>query len=301
MHPLVRRPALRICCTAVLTVAIALGACRNDPPAAQIEKPPAPNMQAVLDAYAMPTASLGADTLPALLAAVGDRTIAVDALQLDPRVIEAARAGIAQVQADATAHAQPQALVDSRTGARAAAQALTVEGDGYLVVTRICDGWGPLPVPDLANGFMELTVGFTERGVDPVVWGAVSLCRYRVGEHQVQIDGVEADPRLGDVRVFVGNDVALETFGAFPDPVVVDLAAQVFVDGREFAGRLSFRIDVLTRAFEVLVPLGAGHVVATVAPDRSSAVQVRAQNGTFTCDLAAMRCTAPSGETIGAP
>jgi hypothetical protein len=48
--------------------------------------------------------------------------------------------------------ATPQALTDAHAPVAVSEQALTVEGDSYLVVTRICDGWGPLPGPDAENG-----------------------------------------------------------------------------------------------------------------------------------------------------
>lgn len=289
----------------VLAPALTLMACSNDPPIEDVQKPPAPDLQPLLAAYAAPTAALTADAVVGLLLGLADQVAAVDALQLDQRLIEAARNGLMQAQlasagATAAAAASPPPP-PAAAGVAASAQALTVRGSGYLVVTRICDGWGVLPVPDFVNGYMQLNVGFSEQGVDPVLWGMLSDCRYRFGERMVQIDGAGADPRVGDVRAFIGRNVAFETFGSFPDPVVVDVAAQVFVDGRELAGRISFRIDVRTRALEVLVPLGEGHAIAAISPDRQSVIQLRALNGTFVCDLATARCTAPTGETIGAP
>jgi hypothetical protein len=283
----------------VACAALAVCACSNDPPVRGVRKPAAPVMQPLLDAYAAPTAAVTADTIAALALGIAERITAADALQLDSRVLQLAQSGLMQVLPNAVA--TPQALTEAHAPVALSEQALTVEGDGYLVVTRICDGWGPLPVPDPANGEIALIVGFTELGVDPVIWGAISACRYRVGARSVQVDGLEADPRAGDVRVFVGRDIELASFGTFPDPVLVDVNAQVLVDGVALAGRFSFRVDVLTRALEVAVPLGAGHVLAAVAADRPSVVQVRALNGVFVCDTAAARCTTPTGETIGAP
>jgi hypothetical protein len=283
----------------MLLALAAASSCRNDAVIAEVEKPAAPQMQALLDAYSMPTGALTAATLLEVVAGIPPRIASVDAIQLDHRVIDAAQAALRQLQDRQAMVVAPQAPL--RKGVAVAAEPLTVEGQGYLEVTRICDGWGAFPVPDWNNGFMQLTVGFTEQGVDPVIWGGLTLCKYRLGEHQIQLDGVALDPNSGDVRVYVGSNVQLATFGTFPDPVLVELLAQVFVDGVEVAGQLSFRIDVNTRGIELLVPVTGGNVLAAIDGTRANLVQVRAANGLFQCDLAVSRCTAPDGTTFGAP
>jgi len=285
---------------ALAALCVCACACNNDLPDRGAPKPIAPTMQSVLDAYAAPTAVLAKDSVGALALAITRRIAAVDALQLDARVIQAAQAAVMQLQMNAAA-AAAQPLTQSRGPVAVSEQALTVEGDGFLVVTRICDGWGPLPVPDLANGVIELIVGFDEATVDPVIWGSLSSCRYALAGHAVQIDGIEPDPARGDVRIFIGPGVTLATFGTFPNPLVVDLTAQVLVDGAALEGSFNFRVDVLSRALEMAVPLAGGHVIVAAAPERSSAVQVRALNGVFVCDAVSVRCTTPTGETIGAP
>jgi hypothetical protein len=284
--------------TLLLALAVTALACRNDAPISEVQKPPAPQMQGLLDAYATPTAALDANTLAELAAGVAPRLTTIDAIQVDQRVIDAARGALAQLQQQPAVVA-PQALV--RDGVAVAAEPLTVQGQGYLEVTRICDGWGAYAVPDYANGFMELTVGFTEQGVDPVIWGILSLCKYKLGEHLIQLDGIAPDPRAGDVRAFIGRNVTVDAFGTFPDPVLVELVAQVFVDGVEVAGQLSFKIELNTRGLELLVPLTSGYVIVAIDASRTSLVRVRAANGVFDCDLAALRCTAPDGSTLGAP
>lgn len=280
-----------------LGLAVLAIACRNDAAVGEVEKPPAPDMQALLDAYAGPTAALSMATLPELSAGLAARVATVDSIQVDRRVLDAAAVALAQVPQQTSA--APQAL--ARDELSFVAQPLTVQGEGYLEVTRICDGWNSVPVPDFANGFMELTVGFTEQGLDPVIWGTLSACKYKLGEHTVELDGIAPDPRAGDVRVFVGRNGTRSNFAAFPDPVLVELAARVLVDGSEVTGQLSFRIDLNTRWLELLVPLTGGHVLAAVATDRARVVRVRAVNGSFDCDLATQRCTAPDGSGFGVP
>jgi hypothetical protein len=282
-------------------LAFAAAGCRNDAPTGQVDKPIAPSMQATIDAYTAPSGLLDGNGVLELSAAVAQRTTVIDSLAIDVHILDAARAAIAQVNRQGGAPAPaafPQAL--RRADVAVSAQALTVAGEGFLVVTRICDGWDVVPVASLANGTMQLTVGFTEQGVDPVMWGSLALCKYKLNEHFVQLDGRSFDPSRGDVRVYIGNNVTTATFGAFVEPILVELEAQVILDGAEVAGFLSFQIDVSTRALAMLVPLTTGNVIVSLDAARLSAV-VRAGNGVFACDLAAQRCTAPDGTTIGAP
>jgi hypothetical protein len=279
-----------------VALALAVSACRNDAPTGAVDKPVAPSMQATIDAFAAPNGWLDAAGVIELASAVGQRTTVIDSLAIDARVLDAARAAIAQVNQQPGV--QAQALMDEEVAV--SSQALTIAGEGYLVVTRICDGWGLVPIADYANGTMELVVNFTERGVDPVLWGSLAQCKYRLNEHFVQLDGRSLDRSRGDVRVYIGNNVTTMTFGAFLEPILVELEAQVILDGAEVAGLLSFQIDVNTRAIALLVPLPSGNVVVSLDAARASSV-VRAGNGTFGCDLAAQRCTAPDGTTIGAP
>lgn len=287
---------------ALVVLALVMAGCRNDAPSGQVDKPTAPSMQATIDAYTAPNGSLDAAGVLELAAAVTQRTAVIDSLAIDARLLDAARAAIAQVNQQAGLQgpsvAFPQALTAGEIGV--SSQALTVAGEGFLVVTRICDGWDVVPIADLANGTMQLTVGFTERGVDPVMWGSLALCKYRLNEHFVQLDGRALDRSRGDVRIYIGNNVTTAAFGTFVEPVIVELEAQVVLDGVEALGLLSFQIDVNTRAMALLVPLATGNVIVSLDAARASAA-VRAVNGTFSCDFTAPRCTAPDGTTIGAP
>jgi hypothetical protein len=279
-----------------------MAGCQNDLPIRNVDKPPPPDMQALIDAYAAPTASLGSNTIGELASALAARIHSADQLVLDQRLADAARDALQQLarNAQSPALAAPQAL---REGAdlEASAQALTIQGEGYAVVTRICDGWGTLPVPDLANGMSQLTIGFDEQQVDPVIWGTFSMCRYRAGEHLIQIDGASPDRAAGDLRAYVGAGITLANAASFPNPILIQVLARATVDGVEVMGSFSARIALATRALELLVPLPSGNVIVAVDAARSTQVQVRAANGTFSCDYQALRCSDPSGAQFGAP
>jgi hypothetical protein len=278
---------------------VGLGGCQNDLPVLRVDKPPPPDMQPLIDAYAVPTGTLGPESVAQLAVSVAERVSTTDGLALDRRLIDVARDAVTQFSRTATTAAAPQALADDNLNANA--QALTIKGQGYLVVTRICDGWGPAPVAALTNGFIQLTVGFDEQAVDPVIWGTFSLCKYRIGEHVIQLDGREVDRTAGDLRAFIGPGVTLANFATVPNPVLIELVAQATLDNVEVSGHWSARVTVATRALELLVPLVNGNVIVAVDAVRSNLVQVHAANGTFSCDFNALRCVDPSGNQFGAP
>lgn len=291
-------------CMLVVLGACAIASCQNDAPIRGVDKPTAPVVQGTLDAYNAPTAMLGIDVLAQTFAQAATRVAAVDALGVEQAVIHGVSVGLSELETNSTQAAltaSAPSMPPASNGVAAHAQALMVQGDGYLLVDRICDGWGPTPVPSLENGRMQLVVGFTEVGVDPVVWGTLQSCKYKIGERLVLLEGSSPDPSQGDVRVFIGNNVQIATFGTFPDPLLVDLSARAFVDGNEVVGLFSFRIDIVTRAVEMLIPLAMGHVIVGFDPARSSIATVRALNGVFNCDLDQRRCTGPLGEELLAP
>jgi hypothetical protein len=280
---------------ALVACALLLG-CANEA-SSGVPKPVAPTMQ-TLNAYVAPTAPLTLAAAGEILPQAAALITAVDALGIERTFIQSLRAGLAQLEHSRAAAVPPQ---NAAGGLSVQRQALTLQGDGFAEIERICDGWGVAPVVSPDNGTLHATVGFTERGLDPVVWGTMTACRYRTGERLVQLDGTSLDRSAGDVRMFIGNNVQLATLGSFPDPVLVELATRAVVDGVEVTGSLAFRIDVNTRAVELLVPVAGGYVLVLVDAARGGFVRARASNGTFTCELATRRCTGPNGEALSAP
>ena len=276
---------------------LVLCACQNDARFAGVDKPAAPDMQSVLDAFAMPTGTVIPETLSGLISSVLERTNVIDTLQVDQLLLASLSEGLSDLQQ----RGQSASQAIERGQLQVTQQPIKVQGDGFMVITRICDGWGPTPVPDVVNGTVELTAGFTEQGLDEVVWGSIFACKYQLGTHAIQLDGLDPDPRVADVRAYIGNAVTFQAAGTWTEPVIVDVAARVFVDGVEQLGRFTFKVDPTTRAFETIVPLADGNVVVSVPLDRTDAVAVRDAHGTFRCDLSARRCTAASGQVVEAP
>jgi hypothetical protein len=273
----------------------ALASCAQDGQARGLEKPEAPQMR-TLDAYDAPTAAITRDSMDDLLLQASTLAAAVDAIGIEHTLLRSLSTGL--VQLDKTDTGQIRQI----TGELAVRQdALSLPGEGYLEITRICDGWGEAPVPDPAHGELHMIAGYGDGGIDPVVWGTVTACRYLMSGREVQLEGTTSDPEDSDVRMYIGEDVEVDELGNLVEPVIVELSARATVDGREVAAALDFRIDVRTRAVELIVPVGSGHVLVAVDPSRAGSMQARATNGTFSCAVDSLSCTGADGEELSLP
>jgi hypothetical protein len=250
-----------------------------------IEKPPAPDMSELIAAYEAPSGILDALVISDAMASAREALATVESLAAESRLRELLEDALAAFDQNGTrgmpADGPPK-------------QTLAFEGDGYLRVTRICDGFGPKPVPDkAANGFMDLTVGFTETGVDPVVWGSFSQCAYLVADAQVRLDS-DTSAEGGGVRAYVGSNLQLEQVGS--EPVLIDLDVTASIGGKTQDVDLDFRFIPSDQSFELRVPTDSGDLIVRIAAQ--AVVGIRAKNGDFSCDLTATTCTADGADPI---
>jgi len=278
-----------------LGACVALASCADQDRTRALEKPEAPAMR-TLDAYDAPTAPITLASVDDLLGRASALVTAVDAIGIDRTFIQNLSAGLAQVNRNSAAETRAAA---SELAVRQ--QALTLPGAGYVEVWRTCDGWGAAPVPSPDNGELYMIAGFDRGEIDPVVWGTLTACRYLMSGREVQLDGTTSDPGDSDVRMFIGEGVEIDDLPNLEQPVVVELAARAAVDGREVVTALDFRIDVRTRALELIVPVDSGHVLVAIDPTRGGSVRARATNGTFSCEVAARRCTGADGAELSLP
>jgi hypothetical protein len=142
-------------------------------------------------------------------------------------------------------------------------------------------------VPDEANGNLRLTVGFTEAGVDAVVWGTATTCQYLVDGRQVSIHGLSGT-ETGEVRLTFGNTVAFQQVAQTRMLLDLDIAAEL--DGMPFLADFDFRVDPTTETLEVRVAVGDGDII--VVASQTLLTGVRAQNGDFGCDESTGTCVA---------
>lgn len=239
-----------------------------------VEKPAPPDMSGLLHAYAHPTADLSAQGAADVVA---EQVLVAETMEsltaAFPEIEEAINQGLLS-----DGESSPFGSDDSER------EPLRVTGSGYLEVTRICPGFDPDQGPDDANGSMRLTVGFTEQGVDPVVWGTLRACRFAVAGQELTL--------WGDLQVHVGENLQFDTFGEAP--VLVRIAGEIDTGGVREGIDVDFRVlpDATT---EYRLALGDGHVIYW---ERVTERGLRAANGNFSCDFEARRCSDDTGTSF---
>jgi hypothetical protein len=210
------------------------------------DKPEPPDMSALVEAYANPTRALDTDTAAELKELVEAKVRAL--VDLDR---------LASLLDDLVGSLRG----DTPMARRAGPAPIVLEGAGFARIERICRGHGEVapPIDKAANGHLELTVGYTERGLDPVVHGGAFACAEQVLDAELAIDG--------EVRLHIGTNLQLDDLGG--SPVLFELAGFAFaVDGREVvSGGFDFQVCRGTAStcvpghVEVLIGLPSGSTI----------------------------------------
>jgi hypothetical protein len=227
-----------------------------------VDKPPAPDMTALIESYRQPTASFDPERLPELVAAVAVADEALERTSLRSELVNVLRQ-VLDSAVDASTRLDDELGVD-------------IEADGYMRITRVCSGWVSPPAPDRdRNGALLVTATFSESGLDPTLWGEAERCRYLRGEVQVELqqDGDSRDA----VKVYWGEAVEAEELDE--RALLVDMSLSASLDGERLPLDFDFR-SLAGGGIEYRLEQRDGSLVASVSGDR---VLVRAGNGTFDC------------------
>jgi hypothetical protein len=155
---------------------------------------------------------------------------------------------------------------------------LSLQADGFAVLTRICAGWTLPSVVDPANGNAVVTATFSEAGVDPVVWGTVSACRYRVADTLIELTPSSDRDAF---RLYWGEEVSGQR-GSL-EGALLSLALRADVNGDTIDLDLDVRL-ASDDSLEYLLPTEQGTVVVRSNGDGTFAV--RSVEGSFECDEA---------------
>lgn len=277
-------PARRARLRDALLVALAplAAACGAQP----VDKPKPPDMTALVAAYDAPSGVFDEAAVDALTAELLERAPIVERLGLDVSV-----AGVVDQAVDASDDPEKESASVPGGGSEVGADesGSLLQGEGFLLITRTCDGWTSPPVAAKENGSMMLHAGFTEAGLDPVVWGTLTECKYLFDDTQVTVGGRGNDDD-GDVRLHLAEKDILS------NPLLFDLDAEVTL-GTDPPRDVDFDFRILPgKGFELRLPATNGPVVVQVVDGTLGSI--RAKNGVFTCDLAAGTCTNEAGEVV---
>ncbi|MBI5535918.1 MAG: hypothetical protein HY898_24575 [Deltaproteobacteria bacterium] len=255
-----------------LVALAALSACNEKMPE---EKPTPPDMSALVGAYAQPSINLDQSNIAAIAQSESTIGAMVDkARALEPLI----RSALEQSAKEAT---KPQSSDDSDPSMQT--QALT--GEGFMLVHRICPGWVEGAPADEANGAMDFTVGFTEKGIDPVVWGSLTACK-------VGIQGTGSE-LAGDLRIHLGDNGA--AFDAIASTVLLfEFKMEMKTGDKVDALAADFRLDpsggIEYRVF-------AGDPFALYFDDLKQRGYLAA-NGKFICDFDKKQCSNGTAPTL---
>lgn len=167
--------------------------------------------------------------------------------------------------------------------------ALDIAGTGFMRVKRTCNGWGAEPVADRdANGYVDLVVGFTDNGLDRVIWGDFHGCKYLVNGQQLFIEGA--------VTLTFSDPVNFKTFDDLKFVVGLEAENLSFND-QVFTGNFDFALLISSGVVEIKIDVADKHLLLVVS---GSQVILRAENGDWVCDLSAATCTnADTGAVLG--
>jgi hypothetical protein len=181
-------------------------------------------------------------------------------------------------------------------------QGLSFGGEGFLKITRVCQGWEDnAPIDPDANGQLELTSNFGDKGIEPIIWGDAASCKYKVPlpEDSSVTQRVAFD---GFVRLYLGehlNPASLDEFGQ--RPILFQIGGLELPDadfdeegavGASFPN-FNFRFLPEISGFEFQVDRAERHMLVGLSQkeDEGFVFSVRASNGNFTCDLEQLTCT----------
>jgi len=180
-------------------------------------------------------------------------------------------------------------------------RAIVLEGEGVARIQRICTGFGdPAPPIDKdANGFLDLTVGYSNDGLDSVVFGGAIDCKEEISGKQMQV--------AGDVHLFVGEgtDIGDLTSTTF----LFELANFEFdVNGTNLiSGGFDFEVcrgettACVPGHVGVLLALGDGTTLVFFIDLTTKTGGFRAADGVWTCDFTNDVCTNESGAVATIP
>jgi hypothetical protein len=253
--------------------AFAIASC-GPAPALEVDKPAAPDMAPIVASYDKPAGTLDAETLRRAIPLAQTRSVLVTATDIYTALQDGLNAG-------AETYRQEH-------GAQSG-----FESAGWLRVTRICNGLSDTPAPDPANGQLVLTMGFTEQGLDPVIWGGATACQYRIGGKNIVL--ADASSAQFGLRVWIGTSLTFAQLASAPAILALDLVATV--DGAVSDARFDFRIGDATTPVELRFDGTGGDVIAGVHAATSN-LAFRAVNGNFECDLPTQTCVSQTGVVL---
>lgn len=249
-----------------------------------VEMPEPPNMSALVTAYETPSADLTAETADEVVTSALELLESVETMGGITEILEAlaSTSGEEEQTADQSLTAEDQLGVVTQS---LTFGDISVTGEGFMRITRICNGWGESPPISMAdNGYMNLTTIFSDSGLNPVIWGQMAACKYEAESNRILIES--------GVNLYIAGLSDITNIES--QPILVQLTGQLEANDVELSIPADFR-TLSDGVIEIRLPVGAGNVIFFSG---ESGMGFRAANGTFTCDLTNNECQNEEGPSI---
>jgi len=231
-------------------------------------KPKAPSMAEAIAAFDNPRGELTSETLPGVVeSALGGLGFSEDLNNLG--FVTDFLGGL-----DSAEEAESeQGLTVRRQGLDIGGTSFA--GDGFLEVKRVCRGWngGTTPNPS-EDGILGMVLGFSDKGIDEVIFGGFKGCREDLSGSKVLLDPV--------LSIYVGDAFNLGEPGA--GTLLFSLDGQVDIDGEISSADLDFRVGP-DDLFEIRVPTDDGDIIFS-----PTTTTFRTGAGTWQCNFEEATC-----------
>ena len=248
-------------------------------------------MSVVVRGFEDPDGIFDQQTADELVDFVNGKLDEIDLILTDEEMADLFDAIRTSVDTDSEQQRSTQDTVETDNGV------IVIEGAAVAEVDRRCDGWGDTSRTDPANGSISLIATVTDIHVDPVLWATLDGCRYTKSGQR--LEGTKGSRRdVGDIRIYVGEDVRLDALGE--QPQIYDVDMNVAANDSE-PGLIDVQFRVLSdpRRIEVLVPTSSGLLVAQTS--ERVVLSVRGANGEFVCEPTTGVCTNSEGAMVELP
>jgi hypothetical protein len=162
---------------------------------------------------------------------------------------------------------------------------IELQGEGFARLHRICPGDVVAPEPDEdLNGAIDLVLGFTDDGLDPVVWGNFAQCRFAVPS---PIGKKDLELVLdGNIALVLDDGPWLPRDGIHP-VFVIDGSGTV--GGDPTSVRVDFQLDLADAELRTNVVLADGSTFLFFVS--TSRAGFRAGGVEWICDFGGRTCT----------
>jgi hypothetical protein len=259
----------------MIGIGLGLAACDKQ----EIDTPTPPSMHDLLAVYEAPSAPFTQETVQSVLARQQAIVAQIEDLDGLAPILDLVFSigGSGETEGESGALSPYDDLQTFEGGLAVGGQ--PVEGDGYLILRRVCPGWKGDGAVDEANGTLSLTAVFSDEGFEAVVWGEADQCRHAFEGRELLLDGAV---KIHTGGLLQGTDTDVRLLIAFEG------SAQI--DGEAFDADLSLRAHLTATRLDVNLESDGGNVLFYVNTETGEA-GFEAANGIWVCDFEGGQCT----------